>query len=81
MYHLVKMSRMYSGFPYCGPTSDYKPAQYETLEEALAAKKAFTEINPVGWDIYDTVTGREVSPTVQTVMARVYELIQEINVG
>lgn len=55
-YHLCKMSRMYDGHPYSGPANDDKPAEYNTLEEAIAAKKRLTDRNPVGFDIYDAET-------------------------
>lgn len=51
---------MYTGRPYCGPTSNREPAEYSTLEQAREAKKEFTKGNPVGWDIYDTETGQKV---------------------
>jgi len=60
MYHLFKQSRMYTGRPYCGPTSNREPAEYSTLKQARAAKKEFTRWNPVGWDIYDSETGKKV---------------------
>jgi hypothetical protein len=57
MYHLYKQTRIYAGEPYSGPTSDEKPAEYKSLEEAIIAKKEFTERNPVGWNIYNGDTG------------------------
>ena len=57
MFHLFKKSRVYDGTPYRGPTSNYSPAEYVTIEEALSAQKSFTERNPVGWDVYDAKTG------------------------
>lgn len=49
-YYIVKSSRD-SDEPYCGPTSDSKPAVYDTLREALDAVKQFDKRNPVGWEI------------------------------
>ena len=58
MYHLCKQTRIYDGHPYCGPTSNGMPAQYDTLEEAKKAQAEFNERNPVGWNIYDEDTGK-----------------------
>ena len=57
MFHLCKQSRIYNGSPYCGPTSGYIPAEYETKEQAIEAQIEFTNKNPVGWNIFDSVTG------------------------
>lgn len=51
-YHVIKRSRVYRGFPYCGPASDYEDQEFDTLEEAQAAVKRLITRNPVGWDIY-----------------------------
>jgi hypothetical protein len=52
-YHIVKASRQYQGTPYCGPTSDHRPATFDSLEEAEAAQARFQAINPVGWTIHE----------------------------
>lgn len=59
-FHLCKQSRMYSGFPYSGYTSEGMVGEAETLEEAIELARKFTEINPVGWDVYDSTTGQQV---------------------
>lgn len=48
------MSRYYTGKAYNGPTSNYKDAAYETLEEAKKAAEDFLSKNPVGWNIFDS---------------------------
>lgn len=61
MFHLFKQTRAYNGEPYCGPTSDYTPASYKTIEAAKIAKLLFQERNPVGWNIFNAETGEIVS--------------------
>lgn len=56
-YHIFKASRSYYGYPYCGPTSDNKPAEADTWVEAFNMAKEMTERNPVGFQIYDTNKG------------------------
>jgi len=56
-YHLCKKSRMYHSRPYCGPSSNNEPAEADTLEEALVLQQEMTQVNPVGWDIYESETG------------------------
>jgi hypothetical protein len=58
MYHLCKQSRAYEGKPYCGPSSDGIPQEYSLLSIALKAKELLTKRNPVGWNIYDSETGK-----------------------
>lgn len=60
MFHLFKQTRTYVGEPYCGHTSDGKPAEYKTLREADDARKIFQEKNPVGWDIFEAKSGKRV---------------------
>ena len=57
-YHLFKKSRVYVGYPYCGPTSGGDPAETDSLDEAVEMRKVFAERNPVGWDIYDSVENK-----------------------
>jgi hypothetical protein len=52
-YHISKASRQYQGAPYCGPTSDHRPATFGSLEEAEVAHARFQAINPVGWAIHE----------------------------
>lgn len=64
MYHLFKSTRVYRGRPYCGRTSDYRVAEYKTLEEAKQAAYEFLERNPVGWDIYDSEAGEAIDSII-----------------
>ena len=52
MFHLFKASRVYEGRPYCGPTSNGKPAQYKTRLAAVRAANRFLKKNQVGWSVY-----------------------------
>jgi hypothetical protein len=52
-YHIIKASRQYQGVPYCGPTSDHRPAVFDSLEDAELAQARFQTINPVGWTIHE----------------------------
>jgi len=62
-YHIQKGSRMYMRRPYCGYSSDNKPAEAETMFEALEVQKTCMKNNPgVGWDIYDADTGIIILP-------------------
>ena len=57
MFHVFKESDVYDGHPYNGYTSEYKDAEYPTLEEAINTLKKFQEINSgVGWCIFDSDT-------------------------
>lgn len=56
-YHLCKQTRLYNGQPYCGPTSNGKPAESNSLDRAIRMAKKFNIENPVGWNVYDSVTG------------------------
>lgn len=60
MFHLFKQTRTYVGDPYCGVTSDNKPAEYKTFREADEARKIFQAINLVGWNIFDAESGKRV---------------------
>ena len=57
MFHVFKQTRLYSGAPYQGPTSNGFPAEYKTLKEAKIAAENFQQRNPVGWNIFDSETG------------------------
>jgi len=63
-YHVVKKSRMYTGVAYCGPASNYIPAEYDSIGDAFIAAKRMTGINPVGFDVYDAGTAVKVSEGV-----------------
>lgn len=56
IYHLQKSSRLYTGRPYCGSSSDNIPAIAYTLEEAIALKAALDQRNMVGFTIYEVRT-------------------------
>lgn len=59
-YHLCKVTRVYDGEPYCGPTSKGQPAGSDSLEEAVQMAKFFDRVNPVGWNVWDSETGQVV---------------------
>jgi len=59
-YHIVKASRIYTGQPYCGPSSGNRPATAATLAEAARLVAELSQVNPVGWRIYDAATRQEV---------------------
>ena len=61
-FHLFKQSRVYSGRPYCGPTSGGFPAESDSLIKAINLAKYFNTFNPVGWDVFDSETGNLVWP-------------------
>ena len=56
MYHIIKASRVYSGQPYCGASSLYKPLAYEDLETAKQVVNRLVSLNPVGWNVIDART-------------------------
>lgn len=56
-YHIFKLSRIYEGRPYCGPTSDGVPAEYNSLTEAKCAADNFLIRNAVGWQVFDSKSG------------------------
>jgi hypothetical protein len=55
-FHLCKQTRLYDGEPYCGPTSDHKPMEFNTLQEARIAVIVLNNLNPTGWNIWDSET-------------------------
>lgn len=57
MFHVFKQHRLYTGFPYCGPTSNFEVAEYDTLEKAKEARDKFQKENPIGWNIFNAETG------------------------
>lgn len=57
-YHLCKATRIYGGEPYNGPSSNGMNAEAETLEEAKIMADKLNERNPVGWNIWDSETGK-----------------------
>jgi hypothetical protein len=59
-YHIYKATRCYEGRPYCGPASQGQPAQANTLSEAVELQAQMLEHNPVGWNIRDTETKKDV---------------------
>jgi hypothetical protein len=63
MYDLCKASRIYSGHPYKGPSSDGIPQRFDTLAEALNARQRLLDRNPVGWDIYNSESGERIRLT------------------
>lgn len=65
MYHIIKMSRLYTGNPYSGPSSDGIPLEFKDLADAQKRVLELNITNPVGWDIYDSETGLLVNTEVQ----------------
>ena len=59
-YHLFKASRVYYGRPYCGPSSDGRPAIAFSEEEAFKLYQYMMQ-NPVGWNIYNADTAEDLT--------------------
>jgi hypothetical protein len=68
-YHIIKSSRVYLGAPYTGPSNSGVPAQADNLSDAIALRDQLLSRNPVGWDIYDSVTGKKVYKISEDVKA------------
>lgn len=64
-YHLYKATRLYEGRPYAGLANLCQPAEADTLCAALALRDLLMKRNPVGWRIWDTLTGENVGPSKQ----------------
>lgn len=60
-YHIIKSSRLYEGKPYCGASSDHKPAGADDLDDAISLAERMLRNNPVGWDIYNSENGAKVA--------------------
>lgn len=65
-YHLYKQTRIYEGQPYAGYSMEFvRPLRDEAasddLEEAKHMAEALEQVNPVGWNIWDSTTGKLVS--------------------
>jgi hypothetical protein len=56
MYHIIKQTRLYSGHPYCGYSSNNMPMAFSSLEEARRAVRHLQDVNPVGWNIFEAET-------------------------
>jgi hypothetical protein len=59
-YHIYKATRLYEGRPYAGPANQGVPAQADVLCDAIALAHKLSQTNPVGWRIWDTLTGHDV---------------------
>ena len=59
-YHLIKSTRVYDGYPYCGISSNNIPAETDTYDDAVKLQKKLLDNNPVGWYIIDSSTGKKV---------------------
>jgi hypothetical protein len=55
-FHIEKQTRIYDGEPYCGPSSNYIPLAFASIEEAKRKISLLNEINPVGWNIWNSNT-------------------------
>ena len=64
MYHLCKQTRLYDGEPYSGPSSFNADSgvkeicEAPTMLEAKSLQEKLQSINPVGWNIWDSTTGK-----------------------
>lgn len=58
MYHIFKQTRVYNGEPYSGPSSNNMPMAFFSLESARKAASHLRDVNPVGWNIFESETGR-----------------------
>ena len=56
-YHVIKSSRVYRGEGYYGPSSNYTVQEYDSKSSAVTAALKMQDYNPVGWDVYDSITG------------------------
>ena len=54
----MKQTRLYAGFPYCGYSSNGIRAEADTLAAAQSLRDELQEFNPVGWNIWDSSTGK-----------------------
>ncbi len=57
-YHVCKQTRLYQGFPYAGYSSNDEPCDSDDLDEALALAADLQKRNPIGWNVYDSQTGK-----------------------
>lgn len=64
MYHIVKSSRCYDGRGYEGPAcarAGVEPGKsYLDVNEAFADADSMSRCNPVGFEVWDSVTGMKV---------------------
>lgn len=69
-YHLFKSSRCYSGRAYEGPTCGRAdipcPAEFDKLSDAMRAKEIMDKLNPVGFDIYNSLTHERINAILHT---------------
>lgn len=60
-YHIEKQTRLYSGEGYSGYTSSSLgipgPLEFDTIEECLELLPKLQDTNPVGWNVFDSITG------------------------
>jgi len=59
-FHIYDASSRYEGWPYSGTLSEDRPAEFDTMSEAVDAKLRMTLMKPIGWAILDTKTGAEI---------------------
>lgn len=62
-YHICKQTRVYDGEPYCGYSSGDNPAESDDLDEAISMSKDMMKNNPVGWNVFDSMTDKLVYGT------------------
>lgn len=61
-FHIEKQIRIYNGNGYSGFTTKQlelpEPLEFDTLEECEAVLPKLQEFNPVGWNVWDSETGK-----------------------
>lgn len=68
-FHVVKSSREYNGAGYSGPSLNriqcdgLTRAEFESKDDAIKCAQQLSEINPVGFDVYDSETQQKIYPT------------------
>lgn len=67
MFHIIKASRIYGGYGYCGPTCDKvgveKGKTYLTLADAIADANKLKTANAIGFQVVSVKTGHTVYST------------------
>lgn len=63
-YHVFKQTRIYEGEPYTGYSMelighvDEDKAESDDLKSAIRLARSLQEANPVGWNVFDSTTGK-----------------------
>lgn len=69
-YHVIKHTRVYSGYGYRGPSLrtagiPLEAAEFDDFNKSVEAAHKLDLVNPVGWDVIDTATCESVFSTVR----------------